>query len=1593
MQHMLSEGRLPPRRRRCQLRLNRSQRLGLDLDRHILLDAGAGTGKTLVMAHRYLEHVLCPHQRAVLLLGRGQEPIHRPLGTLRAPTRERTPSAEWPGLLPTEVVAITFTRKAAAELKDRIRGMLTRLRASPSRNEPEALVDPRLRKAGDAEHLLAQLEVAPIGTIDAFLGSMVAPHLHLVMERPTVELISDSERPRLIDRTLAMAWRIRNPTDARVMGLRDGAERFIDARNRLTRRLGGIGPATGVAADLMSSSSFVEESSLRLRRHIASGGSAEAMPMDSVRDLVLSLSSDTGGLMDEAIDLLRTWWMRVLDHPKAFMIDHAMEGSTRWRAIDAGLRKEAPSDPWDRLQWFWQLVRATATASSMDRRVYDPLPKGILPTSRSDGGWSSGIPGWTGRPARLRRELRPELEAIRGRLGTLLASNRGQAAMFLGEVAYCIDPTHEWVGSDPAGRTIPVFIGNRTIDGGLERSGWLDHEAQGELLADLVHLHDGLVRIRSTLRTESELIDHDDVLRAAEDLLLVRCPDVVRTEWPESIVRALDDLPEDPWRDDHLIRARDLAGDHPRIQEELEHRIRILDRIRRRHRAFIIDEFQDTSPRQYRLLARLWGARTASDDEPKPPRGAWHPTVCLVGDAKQSIYRFRQAEVSGMTRARTDVGRVNRAERRDEDRLEHLRRPHQTRDPRPIRGGIGIASTFISARDVDPLDDPEEDRWVDFELDDRGRPIRTPEVLEGRRDGVIDLTTNFRTSPLLLRTLNAWFDHVLDPMHHLIHGPWHASAQALHAAPRSDPDDVGMLEWLLPSVDPDAPIGDPRHPGAFTSPVELEHELIADRVDGLVRVGPGPGHAPVDPSDILILVERRTHVADLVRRLRARDVPVVTDGGKSLLDCEAVLPLMAMLGCIAHPTNRRWFVDLAASPAMAYDDGALDATLRAWSDDRDGWDALIAHAPTPRLATYIEGLAGLARRGEVLRCLTALLDGSDLLVNLPNQMHRANAEAFVDLIQTMVGPHGEDPITLHEEIQELRRVGGAAIRSPPPASEGSVRIMTIHASKGLESEVVIVSGMFRTGAQSLVDTLRSPVLIAPEVVAARLRPHRSRPAIESGTRRLAEILTRSQIRAEQRRLLYVALTRVRSHLILSGSPRGTMVERDMLSLSSTSGWSFGRAIIDALASSGTGLWSSDSVTSLPEPWGQVPIPAGMHRPGLSTMSVKTDASKVANRPTASASEAFERIRALIDPSLPPPAPSSFNGDQRPRLRLAPSSLDSDHACARRHHLRVRSGWRSVPLRLSPAVSRSSTFPNPATLGSMVHRLIEIGLENPGQSSRGGRIPSRASRLTDPKAVDVVLNEHPGPHDEVATRHRLLHLGSLIESGPLGRWVGGESVDRLNVIDVRTELPFRHVRSFVGDGWEAEDVIEGRIDLVLVVRREDGTEGLMVIDLKTRGCGMPFNEKEPSLGHPLQEIPDRQSERTVAESELIHEHVLQLVAYTEALEAQEHTGQRREVLPPAVLVGASGRLLRITDAELEAGRLAVQEVRMRQHHLDVDSNPTLPERLDASEHGPCHTCPHAMGDIAICGPKGLDLGLRPTSEDGERTSTAAWSRSP
>ena len=208
--------------------LNESQLMGLDLDKHIAIDAGAGTGKTTVMAERYVQHLLAKYQRAKELLPNGPRVPLQGHGSLRAPARERTDLVEWKGLLPSEVVAITFTRKAAAELRSRIRSTLSK-------------TDTNLHSIshGDVEMLLTSLEDAPISTIDAFLAKLVTPYLDILSAQPAGQQISEVRSPMLISETINSAWRIRTNIDAEEAGVRGDPYGFVESRNNLAILLGG----------------------------------------------------------------------------------------------------------------------------------------------------------------------------------------------------------------------------------------------------------------------------------------------------------------------------------------------------------------------------------------------------------------------------------------------------------------------------------------------------------------------------------------------------------------------------------------------------------------------------------------------------------------------------------------------------------------------------------------------------------------------------------------------------------------------------------------------------------------------------------------------------------------------------------------------------------------------------------------------------------------------------------------------------------------------------------------------------------------------------------------------------------------------------------------------------------------------------------------------------------------------------------------------------------------------------------------------------------------------------------------------------------
>jgi len=92
---------------------------------------------------------------------------------------------------------------------------------------------------------------------------------------------------------------------------------------------------------------------------------------------------------------------------------------------------------------------------------------------------------------------------------------------------------------------------------------------------------------------------------------------------------------------DGLLRlTRDLLARHPAIRRELG----------ARHRVILVDEFQDTDPLQYEILLYL------AEDEGRPADDAYEARLApgrlfIVGDPKQSIYRFRGADIEAYRRA------------------------------------------------------------------------------------------------------------------------------------------------------------------------------------------------------------------------------------------------------------------------------------------------------------------------------------------------------------------------------------------------------------------------------------------------------------------------------------------------------------------------------------------------------------------------------------------------------------------------------------------------------------------------------------------------------------------------------------------------------------------------------------------------------------------------------------------------------------------------------------------------------------------------------------------------------------------------------
>ena len=408
------------------------------------------------------------------------------------------------------------------------------------------------------------------------------------------------------------------------------------------------------------------------------------------------------------------------------------------------------------------------------------------------------------------------------------------------------------------------------------------------------------------------------------------------------------------------------------------------------------------------------------------------------------------------------------------------------------------------------------------------------------------LATNFRSAGELLDVLNLAFADELGPRFEpLLAGRPREAADGELRLFDPDPAATGEppVELLVTGT-----AGWDEHAAALglaglgaPAPRRAEARLVAHRLRQEVDAGRRPG-------DVVVLVRATASLRLLEQALEEEGLPTYVVGGRGYWSQEQVRDGLAYLAVLANPLDEHALYGVLASPFCGAGTDALVLLAEAGREGgRGAWAALTAPGgwldalPAEqaerlrRAAVFLAGERARAERvpAEVLLERAITVTGYDLaiLARAGGDRRLANLRKLMRLAREYERAEGPD-LRGFLAFAATQDVTGAREGEAALESEGldAVRLMTIHRAKGLEFPVVCVADLGRQGATS-----RPRLLVGRDGSAGlRLAPLGGGDTVPAlAYERLAAEEDREDAE-EERRLLYVAMTRARDRLILSG---------------------------------------------------------------------------------------------------------------------------------------------------------------------------------------------------------------------------------------------------------------------------------------------------------------------------------------------------------------------------------------------------------------------------------------------------------------------------
>ena len=284
---------------------------------------------------------------------------------------------------------------------------------------------------------------------------------------------------------------------------------------------------------------------------------------------------------------------------------------------------------------------------------------------------------------------------------------------------------------------------------------------------------------------------------------------------------------------------------------------------------------------------------------------------------------------------------------------------------------------------------------------------------------------------------------------------------------------------------------------------------------------------PIRAGDVMILVRRRNAFFEaVIRALKEKGVPVAGADRLQLLENIAVMDLVAAGRAALLPQDDLALACVLKSPLLGLDDDDLIAI----APEREG--GLYEALATSEVATHktafarIEGWRARARADGPFRFYAHLLGAEGGRRLIQQRLGPESRDAMDEFVKLALDHEQRETPSLQAFLHELQDI---SIKRDMEAAGQCVRVLTVHAAKGLEGKIVL-----------LPDTCSAPgSRFDPKIFElgedhAPLLAWSPRAEADCGPLALRRASARDDNAEEYRRLLYVALTRAEERLYIMG---------------------------------------------------------------------------------------------------------------------------------------------------------------------------------------------------------------------------------------------------------------------------------------------------------------------------------------------------------------------------------------------------------------------------------------------------------------------------